>query len=347
MKNAFWCALLLVMLPCSFVHSATIVWTNDSGGAWNVASHWSPNQVPASADLAVITNAGNYTVNITTAATIGGLNLGGASGTQSLSVASVTLTLNGPAVVNARGVLNLDSGGVTPVSPLTVNGVMNWNGGNVNGTLTVASNGLLRLSSGGFKTMVGASLTNAGTIIYTGVGSWALASAFIYNLPGALFDLQSDGNMYHWYGNAPVFQNAGVLRKSAGTSASTFGAVALNNSATVEVLVGSINFGGNSTFDGQFNVAAGAGLQFSAGGTITGTINAVEGATVTFSGGNFGIIPGSSLTGAGAYRFTGGQLTLEGVSKAASSHRRWMRTHQASAFSDWPQSMSRPRSSKF
>ena len=44
------------------VHAATVTWTNTAGGNWAAAANWSPNQIPGSADQAVITTAGNYTV---------------------------------------------------------------------------------------------------------------------------------------------------------------------------------------------------------------------------------------------------------------------------------------------
>src|SRR5262249_1835449 len=116
----------------------------------------------------------------------------------------------------------------------------------------------------------------------------------------------------YWFGNPPQFENGGLVRKSAGSGTSTIG-VSFNNSGTVEGQVGTITFSVANVFGGQFNVASGAALNFSSGGTITGTFNAAAGATVTFSGGNFGVIPKSSLTGAGTYILSGGELTLQEV----------------------------------
>ncbi len=73
---------------------------------------------------------------------------------------------------------------------------MNWSGGNLFGALTVASNAVLNIS-GGSKTLY-AALTNAGTVTVTSTGylqeyySPPNYYGAIYNLPGALFDIQND-----------------------------------------------------------------------------------------------------------------------------------------------------------
>ena len=54
--------------------ASAINWTNIAGGNWSVAANWSPNQVPGSADDAVITNAGTYTVTLDTSPTSKGWN---------------------------------------------------------------------------------------------------------------------------------------------------------------------------------------------------------------------------------------------------------------------------------
>jgi hypothetical protein len=310
MKHAAFVLLLITTLPWSSVHGATIAWTNQNGGVWSAASNWSPNQVPGPADTAIITNVGNYPVNITNNTTVGALSLGGASGTQSLVITTATMTITGVVTVNPRGEVNLQGSTLTAGSPMTLNGVMNWTAGTFTGPVTVTTNGLLRISGVNGKALVNGSLTNAGTVIYGGSGNLGWTGSTINNLAGALFDMQGDGTVFHSSGPPAVFHNGGVLRKSAGTGTSQFSTVALNNSGIVEVQTGTIQFGGGGTFGGQFNIIAGAALNLSGGGTITGTFNAALGATVTFSGGSFGVIPTSSLAGQGAYRMTGGQVTL-------------------------------------
>ena len=83
--------------------AAQITWTNTSGGNWSGTANWSPNQVPLSADTAVITNAANYTVTMDVSPTIAGLVVGATTGvnTQTLLVSGQTLTLNGQVTVTS------------------------------------------------------------------------------------------------------------------------------------------------------------------------------------------------------------------------------------------------------
>jgi hypothetical protein len=85
-KISLFSALRLVIVALlAFLNGAdagTITWTNTSGGFWNNAANWSPNQVPGSADDAVIASNGTYTVTLNASATINSLALGGPSGQQ-------------------------------------------------------------------------------------------------------------------------------------------------------------------------------------------------------------------------------------------------------------------------
>src|ERR1017187_4963812 len=121
----------IAMITCTFAlflsaNAADLVWTNTAGGDWNVAANWSPAQVPGSGDYVIITNGGAYTVTNSGSATLSGLILGGTNGTQTLSIASLTLT--GAGLINS-------------------NGVLNWSGGSLDGSLTVAQGGMLSISN--------------------------------------------------------------------------------------------------------------------------------------------------------------------------------------------------------
>ena len=285
LKNTFLCALLLVTLPWSVVHGATIIWTNVSGGSWSTAANWSPNQVPGSADNAAVTNTGNYAVNVTAAATIKGLALGASTGNQTLVIASVTLTINDPAVVGPSGALNLEGGVVTAASPLTLNGVLNWSAGSFTGQLTVTSNGVVNLFSGSGKDMNG-TLTNAGTVRMSGGSFRPIQNNRVVNQAGALWDIQDDSAMGAYWGGES-FRNEGVLRKSGGGGTTTFAPILVNLGA-VEVLSGT--------------------LQFNGGGQLDGTFNAATNTAISFNGGTFTYTPPSHFEGPGQYRLTGGTL---------------------------------------
>ena len=145
--------------------AAQIVWTNTSGGYWNDAVNWSPNQVPSSADDAVIAASGTYAVTLNTSPTVSSLTLGGASGQQTLTTTSYTLTLTNASAINVNGVFNLNGGSLTATSPLTVHGLFNWYSASImaGSVVTVATNGLLVLTGGSQHILYGI-ITNAGTI---------------------------------------------------------------------------------------------------------------------------------------------------------------------------------------
>ena len=132
--------------------SATITWANTNGGDWNIATNWSPNQVPANGDDVIITNSGTYTVTNAPSVTLDSLILGGTNGIQTLTIASLTLT-------NA--------------SMVNSNGVLNWGGGDLESSLTVLQGGTLSISNTVYFDEASPytnnpALTNYGTVIWAG-----------------------------------------------------------------------------------------------------------------------------------------------------------------------------------
>ena len=97
---AFVLFLIIAALGSHLAHSATITWTNTSGGNWSVAANWSPNQVPANTDNALITTPGTYTVTLdlspnfmNTVTNAANLTLGaggGAAGVQTFLVTNLS-----------------------------------------------------------------------------------------------------------------------------------------------------------------------------------------------------------------------------------------------------------------
>jgi hypothetical protein len=176
---------------------------------------------------------------------------------QGGSVTNLTLsamTLEGQAIVS--GILNLGAG-LSGSLRILSNGMLNWSGGRIYGALTLASNGVLNISGLGQSQFLAGVLTNYGTINWLG-GDLNIAndnggydqSGAIYNQPGGIFDIQCDRSLLNQYYNyfyngyftgSGFFSNAGTLRKSAGASA-TLVSGAFSNSATVEVLSGTISF---------------------------------------------------------------------------------------------------------
>ncbi len=174
--------------------AVTLAWTNSAGGSWSNPANWSLGRVPQGADSVVITLPGTYAVTLDTTFTGAVLILGGASGTQTLSLASRTLTMSGSLTVNANGVLATTSAAIAGAGAVINGGTLNLkattigaggitNSGTfianaavtVNGPFTTTAGSLLRLladGTTGFSTFTSAnSFTNNGTIELTTAGA--------------------------------------------------------------------------------------------------------------------------------------------------------------------------------
>ncbi|HXR07101.1 MAG TPA: hypothetical protein VN765_07210 [Candidatus Acidoferrum sp.] len=285
---------LFLIVPCK---AGTITWTNTGGGLWSAATNWSPNQVPASSDDALITAGGSYTVTMDASVTVSSLTLGGANGRQILATASNNLTLNNASVVKANGILNLSGGSLDGNGLLTVNGLFNWTGGSISCTLTLATNGTLILAGqNGADYPIYNILTNAGTIeLKSGnLELFANPQGQLINLPGAVVNLQADVNIdappQYWVG---LLVNEGTLEKTGGTGTSTIYPT-FNNTGLVSVQTGTVNIAGGDT------VAS------------TGVFQTASGTTLAF-GNNFTLGSGVQFTGSGTNVVTANaELTLDG-----------------------------------
>ena len=173
-------AALTLLAIGNLAHSATVIWTNTSGGSWTVAANWSPNQVPTNTDIVRITTPGTYKITLNTNSTVASLVLGaggGAAGVQTLALTNLhdstpqsftanplivtngggfhthRISLGGVAIVNAG---RFDSvGGVRTIFPnqfsipmgmattVTNGGVFNARDSDFTAIVTVASGGLL------------------------------------------------------------------------------------------------------------------------------------------------------------------------------------------------------------
>jgi hypothetical protein len=215
-----------------------IQWTNTSGGNWSVAANWSPNQVPSTNDTALITNAGTYTVTLNVDPTVAALLLGGSSGTQTLTMAGRTLTLNNSMTLATNGLVNFNGGSLAGGGHYHVAGTLNWVSGTVNSnaTMSVAGGGLVTIASGPLyhKSLYG-SLTNAGTIVWQPSGNLYLGGT-LHNTAHGLFDAQMDGAIGQLNSDA-VILNEGVFRKSSGAGSINCYARLINR-GTVEVQTG-------------------------------------------------------------------------------------------------------------
>ena len=142
----------------------------------------------------------------------------------------------------------------------TFSGTANWTGGSViaGSPLTVATNGVLNI---GGNVSIYSPLTNNGTVNWQSgtvmVYNYAPSgyTGVIYNQPGALWNIQCDQTLSFYTGANNFFNNAGLVRKSAGTNTTTIG-VAFFNSGTLDIESGTISFSGGATsLGGTFQTA--------------------------------------------------------------------------------------------
>ncbi|MBE0539811.1 MAG: hypothetical protein IH623_00290 [Verrucomicrobia bacterium] len=282
--------LLLTLAATLATHAATLVWTNSSGGNWNLAANWEPNQVPGASDTAIITNDGTYIVTLNVDPTVAVLLLGGSSGTQTLTLAGRTLTLNGSMTVATNGLINFNGGSLAGSGHYHVEGTLNWVAGTVNSnaTMSVAGGGLVTIASGPqYTKYLYGSLTNAGTIVWQPSGSLYLGGT-LHNTANGLFDAQMDGTIGQLNSEA-VILNEGVFRKSAGPGNINC-YVRLINLGTVDVQTGRLTlatpaeFQSGCAFTGAGQTWMNSGTNVMAGDLYSENLVLLYGATLVGTG---------------------------------------------------------------
>jgi hypothetical protein len=331
-------ALLLITFSVAITAEAeAIFWTNTAGGQWSTASNWSPNYAPSTNDLAVITNAGIYTVSLNTSPTIAGLVLGGSAGTQSLATANRTLMLNGTGVISESGRMLLSGGSLSGTNLITIDGEMIWSSGSIdtNSVLILRRTASLTLTSPGNEAKhLHGNLTNDGIVTWKMYGLWGIGGT-VHNLAAGLIDVQVENRPITKLGPQALILNDGIFRKSTGAGDVPCG-VRLHNRGAVDVRSGSFTFSDGTVLE--------AGSQFTGGRTslvegehvINGEIAAADliltGGTVVgharFSGlitwvsgavssnSSLTVLPGAHLlmsSGANLPRFVYGSLTNAGT----------------------------------
>jgi hypothetical protein len=257
---------------------------------------------------------------------------------------SGALTINGTVTVSSNGNLRPAAGG-----SVTINGTLLWGAGNVAGPGTTTLNGsALVTSNSGVTGVLTVGSTGSVTITGTGrVGSYTSDSGFNV-LAGGLIELAADGALLVPVATFGVLNNAGTVRKSAGTGGTGIG-WEVNGPGAIEVQTGTLEIkGGNRsgphTGAGVLDLGecyltpsstlAIAGLRVTIGtsriasaGATTGTLTVansgalavlgdltVSGASVVSGGVIAGGKDGGTLTMNGPLTWTGGALGWTGGS---------------------------------
>lgn len=249
-----------------------------------------------------------FTHNLNAGAAVGGTGMLTVSGgTVNFNTGS-SLTVTGALTISG-GTLNVTNTMLTTPSQvlLTGGGTLNitgdkdfdnlvWTAGTLggSGTTTISAGGTFNFSGNGPWALYTRTLKNLGTITWSGAGSiGGNYGAVIQNTPGAAFDVQNDAPITYSYsgGFTPVFNNAGLLKKSAGTGITSV-AWTFNNSGTVQIQTGTLSLSGDGNDVGNYDIAAGA--------------------TLEFAGGMRQFAASASITGSGAITITGGTFDITG-----------------------------------
>ena len=294
----------------------------DSTGDWSTNTDWSDG-IPATGDSVVINTAqldtitfdgSSPSVNVASL-TVGddnfvvddsGNTLGittSASFGKLLEVEAGTINFN---AVNASIASFDQTGGtVSGTGTLTVTGSATFGGSSVDqeeGSGTTLLKGATT-DAGGIALDGGYVLENAGTFDVTNGARFDLGlnnngstagNSTIQNDKGGTFDFQTAATIYNHFGTN-AFVNAGTLEQTVTTGTTNIG-VTVDNTGTVSVQSGTLEFSGGGTFSGTFTVASGATLDFS-GGTYT----------LSF------MVSGASIGGAGVFEQTGGTISGPGT----------------------------------
>ena len=171
----------------------------------------------------------------------------------------------------------------------TITTTLNWSGGTLNpgASLTVAANGVLNLTG---TQNIYCPLTNNGTVnwqsgnLYVGYYPGAGIFGEIWNQAGAQWNIQCDQTLSDPSYYLPTFNNAGTLTKSGASGTTTISAL-LNNRGPVQALSGTILFNQGGYLAGNFQTSAGTAINFAGNLTLTGPMTianlALSGATIS------------------------------------------------------------------
>ena len=187
----------------------------------------------------------------------------------------------------------------------TINGTVNWNGGDWNGsgTTMIANGGTLNIGNGGNRDFNGRSITNAGGgDTYWFSGHLRGGSGSVFTNDGTFHDKNSSGYSVispasSGYGGTFAFVNNGAYLRDVG--ATTYFNVPFNNNGTLDLTGGNIELAGGGAMSATSVVSASTGTQL-------------------FFRTSYTLADGAQFTGAGRFIQTGGTLTINGALRASS-----------------------------
>ncbi|MFA6470970.1 MAG: G8 domain-containing protein [Candidatus Latescibacterota bacterium] len=320
-------------------------WIGGTSTAWDVASNWSPTQVPTSSDDAVI-SSGTYQPTISLAAVCNNITIN--SGTTLTISGSNTLTVSSN-WTNNGGTFSAGTGTVTfngtsqiiggSSSTTFYNVITSGTTNTITGIATTIS-GNLSVGNGTVFTAAGYNLTVAGTTTVGGGTSGILniSSATGTKLFTGLVTVAANGTWNNTAANSPVSFAGGITNNgtfNAGTGIYTFqtnnqaltGTISIPNVTVTGITLTNTNtLTVNTALSGTGNLTQAASATLNLGGTsgITTLAATADPNTVNYtgSGQTLKVTSYNNLTlsgGAetfGAITTVNGNLTLNGTASA-------------------------------
>jgi len=175
-------------------------------------------------------------------------------------------SLNLSHVTANHGLIVLDGGSLYHAETFGNYGTFEWRAGSISGIGDIINHGFTTFSGDSSKIMTQtAHLKNAGTVTDSSTGLNFWSGSQISNLSGGLYDLQADGQYFGHMSDGGQIYNEGTFRKSAGEGESVIGPrVGFHNAGTLEVLSGTLGFGGGgSSEDAEIHLENGGRVRFS------------------------------------------------------------------------------------
>ncbi len=208
----------------------------------------------------------------------------------------------------SSGEINLAGGTLSVTSASLSSGLIDGSG-------TLSTSGTTNISyTNALYVAGGVDLVNSGVVNIQSSDSLYLnyyndGAATFTNLSGASLNFLGDGVIAAPYGGSSgLINNAGTLAKTGGTNTS-YVQVAVQDTGTISIASGTIEFDDGGTFSGVIvgagTVAFGAGIDTLVAGTSLGVSNLlVDGST---------LVLGGAFTYAGSFGLSGGDLDLNGT----------------------------------
>jgi hypothetical protein len=251
----------------SYSASGITMFTWSGTGLWSDTARWNPGAVPGSSDIAFLSSGA---ATVADARSLGSLQLGGAT----LSGAGTLSLTGGNSTWSSGGLAGNVTLSVLPGAALTVSGTAHKD-----------------FHHGDSGVTTGPTLSNQGTLLWTGGTLASGGNARLLNQFGGTFTTTFDGTFAHASGTSrPVFNNAGTFTKR-------------ESEGVTEI---------QATFDNTGAVAIDSGiLQLSGGGTNSGSIAVAAGAALHITH-DYTIANAAQVTGAGSLLLTSGSLSLTG-----------------------------------